>query len=278
MQPSRWRPCTDPEFPFPFPPQLGQCSSALSGAVNLMLAPQTMAMYHAAGMLTPDGRCKTLDAAADGYVRAEAVAAVALRSLSSLESMRAVSSLSPDVTNSKVLILASAVNQDGRSSSLTAPNGPAQQALIRSALHTAHVAAGKVNTLQMHGTGTALGDPIEVNAALTVLMTKRTAADGPLALSASKAAMGHAEPAAGAVGLASAIFSLETRAVPAMLHLRTINPHVAQCMDGAGKVAGAAAVAAPRTGMPAGSTAQQGSAVACISGFAFQASDFACRD
>jgi hypothetical protein len=232
-----------------------------------MIVPSTMSMYHAAGMLTPDGRCKTLDAAADGYVRAEAASALALRAVGSLE---AAAGAEPNPSKFTVLVLAAAVNQDGRSSSLTAPNGPAQQALIRSALHAAHLAAPKVGLLQMHGTGTALGDPIEVNAALTALMAKRTRADGPLALSAAKAAMGHAEPAAGAVGLASAILSLESGAAPMMMHLRSVNPYVAQCVEGGGKVAGCNAVSAPRYTAPAPTSNPRGRAVAGVSGFAFQ--------
>ena len=100
-------------------------------------------------MLAPDGRCKTLDAAADGYVRAEACVALHLRAVDSLA--HAAAGLEPDA--SALLLLATAVNQDGRSSSLTAPNGPAQQALVRAALAGARLPAARVGILQMHGTG-----------------------------------------------------------------------------------------------------------------------------
>lgn len=176
-------------------------------------------------MLAPDGRCKTLDTAADGYVRAEAVVALALRAVDSLAAAAASAAGGGGGSGASgrcVLVLGTAVNQDGRSSSLTAPNGPAQQALLRAALQAAHLQPSSINALQAHGTGTALGDPIEINAALTVLMRGRGGKSGapPLALSAVKAAAGHAEPAAGAVGLASAMVALESGALPQMVHLR----------------------------------------------------------
>ena len=103
-------------------------------------------------MLSPDGRCKTLDAAADGYGRSEAVLLLHLRDGPA------------DGAAETILLLGSAVNQDGRSSSLTAPNGPAQQAVVRAALAAAEAPEWSVGGVQLHGTGTALGDPIEVGA------------------------------------------------------------------------------------------------------------------
>lgn len=283
---------------------LGACRSAISGGVNLMLSPGTSSMYAAAGewgrgraapealrlvgypphpselssvspptsassgMLTPDGRCKTLDAAADGYVRAEAAAALMLRSADSLTAALG----GPDASaGTAMLLLGSAVNQDGRSSSLTAPNGPAQSALIRAALTSSQLPAIKVGLLQMHGTGTALGDPIEVNAALSVLMARRAGSDGPLTLAASKAAAGHAEPAAGAVGLAAAVMAAEARGAPALPHLRGVNPHVQQCLGSAGKMAcGRAGVYAPRQLAALPSARSHGRVAAGTSAFAFQ--------
>ena len=104
-----------------------------------------------------DGRCKTLDAAADGYVRSEAAVVLVLRAL-------AYDAGGPAHVpgRASIVLLGSAVNQDGRSSSLTAPNGPAQQAVVRAALACCSLAPGAVDTLHLHGTGTALGDPIEV--------------------------------------------------------------------------------------------------------------------
>jgi acyl transferase domain-containing protein len=123
-------------------------------------------------MLAPDGRCKTLDAAADGYVRAEACGLLLLASETASE-----------FGGAAAVLAGSAVNQDGRSSALTAPNGPAQQEVIQAALRAAGVDAGAVTALQMHGTGTPLGDPIELGAALEVLKDSQSA---PLALLTSK--------------------------------------------------------------------------------------------
>ena len=111
--------------------------------VKLILTPSTSAMFKRAGMLAPDGRCKTLDSAADGYVRGEACASAMLQLMTQ------------DGTSSSAIacILGSAVNQDGRSSSLTAPNGPAQQGVIRQALRGSALQPCNVGTLQMHGTG-----------------------------------------------------------------------------------------------------------------------------
>ena len=241
--------------------RLGQSSMAVAGAINLMLLPNTTAMYHSAGMLTADGRCKTLDAAADGYVRSEAAAATLLRTVG----VHDPEASSPD---SSLLLLSATVNQDGKSSSLTAPNGPAQQALIKSALQGAHLAASEVGTIQLHGTGTALGDPIEVNATLSVLMNKRTAKDGSLVLCAAKAAFGHAEPAAGAVGLTAAALSLENYEFPKQMHLRTVNGYVSQSISSFGS-APAPFVARTRAPKPS-YTSNRAKPIASVSGFAFQ--------
>ena len=246
--------------------RLGQCNSAVSGAVNLMLAPETTAMYHSAGMLASDGRCKTLDAAAAGYVRAEAVAATTLRIIASIGGVLR----GKETEGSAVALLAAVVNQDGRSSSLTAPNGPAQQALIKSALQAAHAAPSHVAYLHMHGTGTALGDPIEVNAALTVLVNKRAPQAAPLGLAASKATFGHAEPAAGAVGLAAAMLCLNSQAMPQQLHLRGVNPYVVQCVGGFVRAGGKAAIATHRERAPTPTNQQPPRTLSGVSGFAFQ--------
>lgn len=126
-----------------------------------------------------------------------------------------------------VLLGASFANQDGRSSSLTAPNGPSQQAVIRGALVAAALEPQQVGSLEMHGTGTALGDPIEVGAALAVF---RGAAD-PLCLSASKSRLGHAEAAAGGVGAAHAAVLLYSSASSSVLHLQSMNPLVESLMQ-----------------------------------------------
>ena len=238
----------------------GQCAIAMAGAVNLMLAPNTTAMYHSAAMLALDGRCKTLDASADGYVRAEAAAMNSLRVVNGFDSKA-------PIPHNIVVLLAAAVNQDGKSSSLTAPNGPAQQALFKAALRAAHIGSSEVCNLQLHGTGTALGDPIEVNAALTTLMPKRSALDGPIILNASKSSFGHAEPAAGSIGLMAAILMLDGRAYNGLIHLRNVNPYVSQCLD---SLKSPTTPILPRIEAPASIMNMRSRVVANISGFAFQ--------
>ena len=196
---------------------LGSCVSAAGGGINLLLHPETSAILQRAGMLTFDGRCKTLSSAANGYVRAEACGSLLLYSPSS-EGL--------NVSECLAVFSGSAVNQDGRSSSLTAPNGPAQQDVVRSALLFAGFAVADVSSLQMHGTGTALGDPIEVGAAAAVLLDPKR----PLALLASKSWGGHAEAAAGIVGLAHTQVSMAHTLLFPILHLGEMNPYVTAIM------------------------------------------------
>ena len=136
----------------------GQSLRALNSGVNLTLMPETPAMFQRAGMMSPEGRCKTLDASADGYVRGEAVTTALLQGLSSEEG-------STSQVGTVAIINGSAVNQGGRSSTLTAPNGPSQQDVIRNALSDATQAASATTRLQMHGTGecdksSSLRDPL----------------------------------------------------------------------------------------------------------------------
>ena len=202
-----------------------QASLAINAGVNLMLMPDTPAMFQRAGMMTPDGRCKTLDAAADGYVRAESIITALLHPASS-----------SGAAGWAVLLRGTAVNQGGRSSTLTAPNGPSQQDVIRNALRDASAAPSTISGLQMHGTGTALGDPIEVGAAAAVLVEghNRSRKEQPLALMASKSWVGHAEPAAGMVGVAHATLALGGSLIPGISHLREINSYVINSMRVAG--------------------------------------------
>jgi hypothetical protein len=151
----------------------GGCSRSLATGVNLTIRAETTAVLSKAGMLTVDGRCKTLDASADGYMRGEACV------VHLLEAAPADGGAA-GFPAAAAVILGTAVNQDGRSSSLTAPNGPSQQAVVRAALAWNGVAAGDVGVLEMHGTGTALGDPIEVGAAFAVFQVGYSSADGDL--------------------------------------------------------------------------------------------------
>ncbi len=206
----------------------GGCPRALVCGVNLTIRAETTAVLSKAGMLTADGRCKTLDASANGYMRGEACVVHLLEEANEEDNSEEEeeSSDGGQAKRKPLAILAgTGVNQDGRASSLTAPNGPAQQAVIRAALSaaTGSVVPQQISVLEMHGTGTALGDPIEVGAAFSVLQNGE---GRPLELQAAKSRVLHTEPAAGAVGLANLVLRLRKVGAHETLHLRNINPHV----------------------------------------------------
>jgi acyl transferase domain-containing protein/SAM-dependent methyltransferase/acyl carrier protein len=194
----------------------GECDLALAGGVNLILSPEANINFSKSRMLAPDGRCKTFDAAADGYVRGEGCGVVVLRPLSAALAAR---------NRILAVIRSSAVNQDGRSGGLTAPNGPAQEAVLREALRLAGVGPEEIGYLEAHGTGTPLGDPIEVRAAAAVLCQDRTPAQ-PLTLGTIKTNIGHLEAAAGVAGLLKVVVALEHKQIPPHLHLKNKNPYI----------------------------------------------------
>ena len=196
--------------------RLGECDLALAGGVNLILTPEMNINFSKARMMAPDGRCKTFDAAADGYVRGEGCAVVLLR--------RMADALS-DGDRILAVIRGSAVNQDGRSGGLTAPNGPAQESVIRAALALADVPASAIGYIEAHGTGTPLGDPIEVGALGNVFGGGR---DGgrPLMIGSVKTNIGHLEAAAGMAGLIKVVLGLQRREIPPSLHFHSGNPHI----------------------------------------------------
>lgn len=175
----------------------GVSNGSLVAGVGLLLSPDTTAMFHKAAMLAPDGRCKTLDMTADGYVRGEAAGVLLLAAVPP----------GSEPPQALAVFRGSAVNQDGRSSSLTAPNGPSQQEVIRSALALARLGPASMTHLQMHGTGTALGDPIEVGAA-TAVFVEGVCRPTALAASTAKSWIGHTEAAAGVMGLTHATAAL----------------------------------------------------------------------
>ncbi len=146
--------------------RFGECDLALAGGVNVMLSAKTAMTFSHAHMLAPDGRCKTFDAAADGYVRGEGCGVVVVKRLD--DAIR-------DGDRIRAVIRGSSINQDGASGGLTVPNGVAQQRVINEALERAGVAAADVEYLEAHGTGTSLGDPIEVQAAGAALGNGRDA-------------------------------------------------------------------------------------------------------
>jgi epothilone polyketide synthase D len=198
-----------------------ECDLALAAGVNLMLSPALTVNFSQAGMLAPDGRCKSFDARADGYARGEGCGVVVLRRLSD-----ALAASDPILA----VVKGSAVNQDGKSSGLTVPNGPAQAAVIRDALARAGVAATDVGYVEAHATGTALGDPIELHA-LRDAYAQQRAADDPLVIGAVKTNIGHLEAAAGIAGLVKAVLCVRHGRIPANLHMRTLNPRIR--LDGA---------------------------------------------
>jgi myxalamid-type polyketide synthase MxaE and MxaD len=192
------------------------CELALVGGVNLILSPEITISLSKMQALSPDGRCKTFDAAADGFGRGEGCGAVVLKRLSD-----ALAAGDPILA----AIAGSAVNQDGTTNGLTAPNGLSQQDVIRRALAMAGVEPAQIGYVETHGTGTVLGDPIEVEALAEVVGQPR--ADGSVcALGSVKTNIGHLEGAAGIAGLIKVILSLRHQAIPRHLHFQKLNPHI----------------------------------------------------
>jgi len=192
--------------------RLRECNLALAGGINLVLTPEMNINFSKARMMAADGRCKTFDAAADGYVRGEGCAMIVLRRLSDALS---------DGDRVLAVIKGSALNQDGRSGGLTAPNGPAQEAVIRAALANAGIEASAVSYVEAHGTGTPLGDPIEAGALGAVFKDQR---DGPLLIGSVKTNFGHLEAAAGIAGVIKVVESLRRQSIPQNLHFHQGNP------------------------------------------------------
>jgi acyl transferase domain-containing protein/acyl carrier protein len=195
----------------------GEADLALAGGVNALLSPYSSVAISQLRALAPDGRCKTFDAAADGFVRGEGCGLVVLKRLS-----RALADGDPI----RAVIRGSAVNHGGRGTGLTAPNVGAQESVIRAALASAGVQPSQVGLVETHGTGTVLGDPIEVEALARVFGPGRPPRQ-PLVLGAVKTNLGHLEAAAGIAGLLKAAECLRHGEVPANLHLRAPNPHLA---------------------------------------------------
>jgi 3-oxoacyl-(acyl-carrier-protein) synthase/NAD(P)-dependent dehydrogenase (short-subunit alcohol dehydrogenase family)/acyl carrier protein len=194
--------------------RLGECDAALAGGVQLALAPAVDLFLARTGALAPDGRCKAFDAAADGFGRGEGCGMVVLMRLGD-----ALAQGYPVLA----LIRGSAVNHDGRSSGLTVPNPAAQSALIGRALANARLAPGDIDYLETHGTGTALGDPIEAEALAEAFAGPRRQ---PLWLGSVKANIGHLEAAAGIAGLIKTVLVLQHREIPPQPGFGTPNPRI----------------------------------------------------
>ncbi len=192
----------------------GESDLTLVGGVNLILSPDLTINFCKAHMLAKDGYCKTFDVSADGYTRGEGCGVIVLKRL-----------LDAQQNNDRILgvIRATSVNQDGATSGLTVPNGEAQSNLIKEALQQANLTPDAIDYIEAHGTGTSLGDPIEVNAIGSIFSNRR---DNPLLLGSVKTNIGHLESAAGIAGMIKVLLSLQHDAIPPHLHFNTLNPHI----------------------------------------------------
>ena len=193
-----------------------ECELALAGGVQILAAPDVFVQLSRTRALAPDGRCKTFSANANGYGRGEGVIVFALERLSDARK---------NGHEVLALVRGTAINHDGASSGITAPNGTSQQKMLRQALEDAQLQPTDVDYVECHGTGTALGDPIEVQALAAVYGYERPP-DNPLLLGAIKTNVGHLEAAAGLAGVAKVVAALRSQALPATLHTKPRNPHI----------------------------------------------------
>jgi acyl transferase domain-containing protein/NADPH:quinone reductase-like Zn-dependent oxidoreductase len=191
-----------------------ECHVAIVGGCSLKLLADEVRAFAQWGMLSSDGQAKTFDARADGFAPGEGCGVIVLRRLSDAVAQG---------DRIRGVIRGTAVNHDGRSSVLTAPSGPAQEAVIRAALRDGQVAAGDVSYVEAHGTGTSLGDPIEVEALDAVYGGEGV---GSCVLGAAKTNLGHLEAAAGLAGLIKVVMALENRAIPRNLNFTQLNPQI----------------------------------------------------
>lgn len=190
---------------------------ALVGGTNLLLSPGPSIACSRWGMLSPEGRCKTFDASADGYVRGEGAAVVVLKRLD--DAVR-------DGNRILAVVRGSAVNQDGASSGVTVPNGPAQQALLAKALTSSKLTAADIDYVEAHGTGTPLGDPIELDS-LSKVFSDRAGSD-QLVIGSVKTNLGHLEAAAGVAGLMKAVLAVHNGYIPRHLNFHQLTPHASE--------------------------------------------------
>ncbi|WP_146034614.1 type I polyketide synthase, partial [Burkholderia thailandensis] len=197
--------------------QAGDAELALAGGVNLLAHPFGFVSFSKASMLSPRGRCRAFDATGDGYVRAEGGAFVLLKPLE-----RALA----DGDTIHAVIAGSGVNSDGYSpGGISVPGTATQAALLRDVYERAGVDPLSLAYLEAHGTGTAVGDPIEARALIEVAGARRPAHD-PLLIGSVKTNIGHLETASGMAGLVKAVCCLKHRAVPRSLHFDTPNPNI----------------------------------------------------
>ncbi|MGR8931280.1 MAG: amino acid adenylation domain-containing protein [Gammaproteobacteria bacterium] len=201
--------------------QSGESSMAIAGGVSLTLSPKTMIGTSQLNIYSPDGRCKTLDKNANGYVKGEGIGAILLKPLS-----RAIE----DGDNIIGLIKGCATNHGGRSNSITAPNPVAQARLLVNAYQDAGIDPERISYLEMHGTGTQLGDPIEIEGMksafhkLAQATGKTLRKQGYCGIGSVKTNIGHLEPAAGIAGLIKILLAMREEQLPANLHFEELNP------------------------------------------------------
>jgi len=191
----------------------GEADAALAGGVNAILTPETTTTFSQAGMMSPTGRCRTFDASADGYVRSEGAGMVLLKRLSDARR---------DGNRILAVIRSTATNQDGRSNGISAPNAAAQTAVIRTALARAGLTPNDLDYIEAHGTGTRLGDPIEMEGLAAVLAERPM--DDPCFVGSVKTNVGHMESASGIAGLIKTVLALTHEEIPPHIHFRQINP------------------------------------------------------
>ena len=196
--------------------QQGECRMAIAAGVNLILSPLNSITLSKYQMMAPDGRSKTFDADANGFVRGEGCGAVVLKRLA--DALK-------DGDQIHVVIRGSAINQDGASSGLTAPNGSSQKAVIREALRKAGIQPGQIRYVEAHGTGTALGDPIEMRALGECYGLDRPQGE-PLIVGSAKPNIGHLEAASGIAGLIKTILVLKHGQIPQNIYFNTPNPNI----------------------------------------------------
>ena len=195
----------------------GECTSALVGGVNLICHPDLSVAYHKAGMLAADGRCKVFDAAANGYVRSEGAVVMLLKPL------RTALAAGDRIQG---VIKGSAINHGGLAGGLTVPNPQKQAELLRAAWRNAGVTAGDLTYIEAHGTGTSLGDPIEIQGIRSAHGDANAAAVQGCAIGSVKSNLGHLESAAGITGLLKILLSLQHGQLPASINFTTLNPKI----------------------------------------------------
>lgn len=195
----------------------GECSTALVGSASLIMEPQTFIITTQLGVLSPDGHCKTFDKSANGYVKGEGVAAVLLKPLS-----KALQ----DGDHIYGIIKGSAVNHGGKAQSLTAPNAAAQSQLLIKAYTQAGIDPATITYIETHGTGTELGDPVEIEGLKQAFSSLGVLQQAYCGLGSVKTNIGHLEPVSGIAGVIKVLLAMQHQMIPGNLHFKELNPYI----------------------------------------------------